>query len=307
MDMREEKYFHVEGDLTSHPAVPTTGPKKVSVLSFATTSNLDPFNPGTTEKYCGHDIINLNMLRPYQKATPPTQLSSYAIEGKYVYPTASSVSWQIDRNWANVGPTEAAYGNTPTTAMTRLANQATVRCRMIRVTPKLAPGITTPIDPSTDLFLDQHGIEYSPVDSQFSYSDAEYAAVNRHKYTVLQDTKFNINAPFTQQWPMNPHGGNWNAVVTPNTRGQSSKKMVTRHQLSAKKGGAVHYKKPDDATTVNADFGQRREYVFLHFWYQSIDGGGAHGDLPDLGGSGIVPDANIVTTHFRTESRFKEA
>jgi len=107
---------------------------------------------------------------------------------------------------------------------------------------------------------------------------------------------------------MNPHVPNWNAVVTPNTKGRSSKKMVTRHQLSAKRGDKVYYKAPNAEATANADLGHRREYVFLHFWYQSIDGGGTSaGALPPLSGSGVVPDHDIITAHLRVESRFKEA
>jgi len=308
MDMREEKYFHVNGDSTSHPEAPSTGPKRVSVMAFATTSNLDPSNPTVVETYCGHAVKNLNMLRPYKSDGADEKLVPYAIDGKHVFPTANSVSWQIDRNWANLGPTDST--SPTTTAMGNLVDQAVVRCRMIRVTPKLAPGVTTAIAPTDDLFLDQRGLEYSPTDAAFSYSDAEFAAVNRRKYTVLQDTKFNINQPFTQSWTSRALSGSDNvrlAHIVPNPRGSSSKKMVTRHQLSAKKGGSVYYQEPDAAATQNASSGHRREYIFFHFWFQSIDGGGATGTLPDLGGTGVVPDVDVVTAHWRAESRFKEA
>eukprot|EP00661_Eupelagonemidae_sp_cell13_P006361 gene6361-4600_t len=46
------------------------------------------------------------MLRPY-KSTAVDKLKPYAIEGKHVYPTSNSVSWQIDRNWANIGPSHS--------------------------------------------------------------------------------------------------------------------------------------------------------------------------------------------------------
>lgn len=306
MDMREEKYFHVAADLQSHPEAPTEGPKRVSVMAFATTSNLDPADGTSVETYCGHQIKNLNMLRPF-KQNADDKLAPYAIEGKHVFPTANSVSWQIDRNWSNCGPTERNGTNAPSTAMSGLVTQATVRCRIIRVTPKLAPGVTTAISPTTDLFLDQNGLPYSPTDAAFSYSDAEFAAVNRRKYTVLADTKFNINQPFTQFWA-DPNSSIYAAnLVSSNPLARSSKKMVTRHQLSAKKGGAVYYEQPDATATVNATTGHRREYIFMHFWYQSIDGAGATGTLPDLGGTGIVPDKEVVTAHWRAESRFKEA
>ena len=305
MDMREEKYFHTAGDLENHPEAPTEGPKRVSVMAFATTSNIEPGGTAV-ETYCGRAIKSLDMLKPY-KSNAGDKLAPNSIEGKHVYPTFNSVSWQIDRNWTNLGPYDNADTNT---AMSGLVTQAVVRCRMVRVTPKLAPGVTTAISPTTDLFLDQHGLPYSPSDSQFSYSDAEYASINRRKYTVLQDTKFNINQPFSQQWMYyNPtvSSGARPVHIVPNPRGGSSKKLVTHHQLPAKKGGAVYYEQPDADATVNATTGHRREYVFLHFWYQSIDGAGAVGDLPDLGGTGVVPDREVVTAHWRVESRFKEA
>ena len=307
MDMREEKYFHTNGDSTSHPQVPTEGPKRVSVLSFATTSNLDPADGTTVETYCGRAIVNLNMLKPY-KSTDTTAYAPYAIEGKHVFPTVNGIGWQVDRNWANFGP---VVGSAPfETPLGDLVQQCPVRCRMIRVTPKIAPGITTTITPSSDLFIDQHGLPYSPTASTFSYSDAEFASVNTRKYTVLQDTKFNITQPVTQNIGYGLDDDSeiiYPATAMRTANGVPTKKLVTRHQLTAKKGGAVYYEQPDAAATVNATTGHRREYIFMHFWYEATDGASATGQKQGMGGIGIVPDQEVVTVHFRSESRFKEA
>ncbi len=91
MDMREEKYFHTDVDSQAHPEAPTSGPKRVSVMAFATTSNAPPAGGGV-ETYCGRAIKNLNMLRPY-KSGAADSVAPYAIEGKHVFPTSNSISW----------------------------------------------------------------------------------------------------------------------------------------------------------------------------------------------------------------------
>lgn len=315
MDMKEEKWFDVSGDLQKFPEAPTEGPKRVSVMAFATTSNLVPgTTTGVVETYCGHEIKNLNMLRPFHTTTATgaataADLLPNMIEGKHVYPTYNSVSWQINRNYAIVGPKDSTAASG---VLTNLKNALAVRCRLIRVTPKLAPGITTAIAPTEDLFLDQHGQPYSPSDSQFSYSDAEYASVNRRKYSVLQDSKFTLTQPLTQQWtPQLFSGGSGNTNLCgliPSPKGSHTKKMVTRHKLCAKKDGRVRYNDP--ASQVNATDGLRREYVFMHFWYENSDGGAAPPAAnipPTIGTDNVVPDSQTIKVHWRVESRFKEA
>jgi len=313
MDMREEKYFDVSADLQSYPQAPTEGPKRVSVLAFATTSNLEQgTTTGVVETYCGHNIQNLNMLRPFHTtksdgSATPANLLPYMIDGKHVFPTKNSVSWQINRNYAIVGPTFA-----PDASLYKLANIENclaVRCRVIRVTPKIAPGVTTAIAPTTDLFLDQHGLPYSPSSSDFSYSDAEFASVNRRKYTVLQDSSFTLTNPLVQFSEASmPDTTRLTQIPVMQPQGSHTKKMVTRHQLSAKKGGAVFYNDP--AAEVNATTGHRREYVFMHFWFENSDGG-KHTDAnpvpPIIGTDNVVPDSETIKVHWRTESRFKEA
>jgi hypothetical protein len=312
MDMREEKYFHTNEDQTTHPAAPTEGPRKCSVLAFATTSNLDPSDGTTIESYCGQPIINLNMLKPY-KSNASTAYAPYAIEGKHVFPTTNSVGWHIQRNWANYGSALDTEGSPTenTIPLGNLVEQCPVRCRIIRVTPKIAPGVTTTVNPSADLFMDQHGLPYSPSSSQFSYSDAEYAAVNRRKYSVLQDIKFDLSQPCTQMNVRDFFADGHNMVsiphLGPTSKHLCAKRMVTRHQLAQKNGGSVYYEQPDAAVTVNATTGSRREYIFMHFWYVATDGASATGVKQGMGGAGVVPDQEVVTAHFRVESRFKEA
>jgi hypothetical protein len=186
---------------------------------------------------------------------------------------------------------------------------------MIRVTPKLAPGVTLGVDPTTDLFLDQKGLKYSPNDAAWGLSDNEYARVNTRNYTVLGDTKFTLGQPLTATWQSqftsDPAPGNllWHQdLIVPGK--PCNKRATTRHQLTAKKGGQCHYVAGSAGTADEvavATSGQRREYIFMHFWYECGDGSVSAGsDVPPLVPPGIVPDADALKVHFRVESRFKE-
>lgn len=302
MDLKEEKYFHVQPDQQQAPAAPTTGGKKCSVLSFVTTDNNDP--SGAAMTYCGHNILPLSMLRPYNSTSTPADQANM-LDGKECIPSSSRVGWQINRNYSR---TNDYTSNPPTGSWsgtdTALVHNLPVRCRVIRVTPKLAAGVTTQIDPDTDLFLDQSGKGYSALGTDFTYSDCEYAQVNTRIYTLLSDEKFTLTAPINANWLGNSTTSytHWSQVPT-FPAGAHTKRIVTSHQLAQKRGGAVHFNQPDSAATLTATSGSRREYIFMHFWYECPD----HGSQPAIGGAGIVPDADIIKVHFRPESRFKDA
>ena len=112
----------------------------------------------------------------------------------------NAVQWTINRNYVRnglaslsglpVGKPPAVGTNDP-----QLYQNLPIRCRMIRVTPKLAPGITLGANPTIDLFLDQKGLKCSPNDAAWTMSDNEYARVNTRLYTVLGDTKFTLGQP----------------------------------------------------------------------------------------------------------------
>ena len=310
MDMREEKYFKVAEDQQYFPEVPASGPKRCSVLAFATTSNVDPLAEPDPIQYCGRQVRNLEMLRPYLKTEANQQFRPYALEGKWCYPTHNAVCWQINTIYSRMGLTSIstdALDNPPADTVNDLHIQDNlpIRCRIIRVVPKLAPGIATNIIPSEDLFINQQGLPYSPESTNWSYSDCEYAQVNNRRYTVLQDTKFTLGVPFAADWKIDGNDAQnayWTQRLTMGNK-PTTKKMITKHQLTDKRGGAVYYEQPD-ADPQQPTTGYRREYIFMHFWFDNADGGG---DTPVIGGSGIVPKAENIKIHWRTESRFKEA
>ena len=320
---KEEKWFHVEADQQAAPLKPTGNANtNTSVLAFSTTSNKAP-NLANVMQYCGHNITNLKMLRLYTAANGDAKLQPYALDGKKATPTLAQISWTVNRNYVRNGllkitGTGSTSGAPPAVATNddQLYQSLPIRCRMIRVTPKLAPGVTLGVDPTTDLFLDQKGLRYSPNDASWGLSDNEYARVNTRNYTVLGDTKFTLGQPLTATWAANylregtdPDLSAWRQDLTvPNQ--QPVKRLKTNHQLTAKKGGQCHYVAGSSGTTDEiavATSGQRREYVFMHFWYEAGDGSvSAGGDIPSLVQPGYVPGLDALKVHFRVESRFKE-
>jgi len=155
--------------------------------------------------YCGHTIANLHMLRVYKPDNGDTKLRPYSLTGKKATPTLSQVQWTINRNYVRNGLSKIVgsdqgsgeFSSPPAVGTNdpQLYENLPIRCRMIRVTPKLAPGVTLGVDPTSDLFLDQRGLKYSPNDAEWSMSDNEYARVNTRNYTVLGDTKFTPGQP----------------------------------------------------------------------------------------------------------------
>jgi len=319
---KEEKYFHVGADATIAPQKPTGNANTTtSVLAFSTTDNTIANGTGSMG-YCGHTVQNLNMLRVYQANEGDAKLRPYSLTGKKATPTVAQIQWTVNRNYVRngmnridsrvIGSNDFPPGDDVNDA--QLYQNLPIRCRMIRVTPKLAPGVTLGVDPTTDLFLDQRGLKYSPNDTEWTASDNEYARVNTRNYTVLADGKFTLGQPLTAVWKSqytsDPASGQqlWHQDITyPNKA--CLKRTTTRHQLTAKKGGEVHYVAGSDGTVAEAALptsGQRREYVIMHFWYECGDGNAAIANLPPLIGAGVAPVADALKIHFRVESRFKE-
>jgi hypothetical protein len=249
------------------------------------------------------------------------QLRPNVMEGKRAVPTTSKVNWTVNRNYVRTGlsniETQGTGGAPPVNGVNdaHLYQNLPIRCRIIRVTPKLAPGITTANDPTSDLFLDQLGLAYSPNATAWTVSDNEFARVNTRKYTVLGDTKFTLGQPITATWaanwldtPSTPDIVQWRQDLTIPEK-PVLKRITTNHQLASKKGGEVYFDSGSAGTATNATSGMRREYVFMHFWYESGDGGAlidGSDSIPTLVGTGDAPDALAVKVHYRVESRFRE-
>ena len=314
---KEEKYFKAKGaqDSQFFPQVTTTGAKTTSVIAWGTTGVND--GAGSVMEYCGHNILNLQMLNPFLNSELNAQLRPNAMEGKRAVPTKSMVNWTVNRNYVRNGLDKIQTdGDQPLIAVndSQLYQNLPIRCRVVRVTPKLSPGVNTQIDPTNDLFIDQVGLAYSPSANAWTVTDNEYARVNTRKYTVLGDTKFTLGSPIAANWAanfINEPGDKvrWRQDLTIPEK-PVLKRMTTNHQLTTKKGGEVYFDTGSAGVTDNGTAGSRREYVIMHFWYESGDGGTVPGDggasIPNLITSGLVPDATAVKIHYRVESRFRE-
>lgn len=300
---KEDKYMKVTQDIVEGPLAPSVGGKTVSVLSFATTATLQTgqVNPVT---YCGRPIMNLNMLRPFN-SNDADAFHNNIIDGAEVNPTYAATMFSLERMAINL-----VRNSTDQTIDAEAFRTCPIRCRIVRVTPKLQAGVTTSIDPTNDLFLNQYGEAYGASNVSYSQSDAERSLVNTRVYQVLGDDKFTMAAaPFVQNNYTVTAGGTavWSADVS-RPPGATMARRFYKHQLAAKRDGHVRYNIADSVNTVNADTGHRREYIFMHFWYVGVDGltvvnppGGAAG--PD----GTTPQVfQDIKVHCRAVSKFKD-
>ena len=241
------------------------------------------------------------MLRPFNTASA-VGYQTNLIDGAEVVPTVAKTQWVIQR--CGVSMPKALWG-TPMQAT--LYETLPIRCRIIRVTPKLQAGVTTAIDPTNDLFINQYGAKYGANDNAFTMSDAENAVVNWRVYTVLGDDKFTLGAaPVVWSYlnvdPNNTSNDNWSSIPS-RPSGQIVARRNFHHQLAAKKNGAVRFVEPQSIATTNAETGHRREYIFIHCWYEGADGMTvAH----PPGGDGSVGVIQDIRLHIRTVSKFKD-
>ncbi|AXH73175.1 MAG: putative capsid protein [Cressdnaviricota sp.] len=302
LDAKEDKYMNCAGDLVSGPLAPTTGSQAVSVAAFATTATMQTgqVNPVT---YCGRAITNLHMLRPFNTADA-VGYQSNLIDGAEALPTVSKTQWLFQRMGVSQG--KASWGD-PMKA--DLYQTCPIRCRIIRVTPKLQAGVTTAINPTQDLFLNQYGVAYGANDNAFTLSDAESAMVNHRVYHCLADDQFTLDtAPavyYAMTAPPDAQGNNEYNMVVQRSPGKYLARRNYHHQLAAKRGGSVRYELPQAITTTNADTGHRREYIFCHFWYEAADAGsGITVEHPPGGNTaGVFKDIRL---HIRSVSKFKD-
>jgi len=296
--------MNVNVDTVIGPLGPTTGPKALSVAAFATTGTTQTgqVNPVT---YCGRDIVNMHMLRPFN-STDASSFHANIIDGKEILPTIAKSMFSIQRMAVDVqgsGSTQPGSGNVYRTCP--------IRCRIVRVTPKLQAGVTTAIVPTDDLFLDQRGVDYGPSSTDFTMSDIENAVVNTRIYHVVSDEKFTMAACPAVINNSRDSQSYWMPQVA-RPEGQCLARKNYTHQLSARKGGHVHFDLPNDPTTGNATSGHRREYIFMHFWFTAADGettaitaaqeppGGNTAPTPGN------PQHKDVCIHLRTLSKFKD-
>lgn len=300
LDVKEEKYFDVAADGIINFTIPATGGTFLAncgVVAFSTTVN-DVANSATPMDYGGTGtagsapVQELKMLNAFATG-------ANSMDGHYAVPASATNSWTIQRNPNSLTEMDTSW---PINAQDDWYTQAPMRIRIIRVTPKLAKGTATAIEPNTDLFLDQHGNEQGIMSgvSTFTQVDLEHSPVNNRKYTVLGDTKFTLTDPFniTPVW-LGQATQNHYAFQPTYAPGTSLKVLETKHQLAEKRGGRVYY--GDPAAVEVPSSGHRREYIFMHAWYVNV---GSLPNITPIRGHGV--EGTVLSVMHRTTSTFKD-
>jgi len=309
MDLQETKYFDTQADAKYGPNAPvgTNRTKKVSVMGFSATVHTD--DAGASVNYGGVQVNPLHMLKPFKSNNGDTHLAAQAISGSHVIPFRPQMQFIVERNAVAVNGSAHLDSGSPFvgTVNAQTYRCLPIRCRIIRCTPKLRAGTSTFADAELDLFLDQYGQEVGVQTADatgaklLSRIDLEYAAVNTRKWTVLNDTKMDLQSPpvISKFSPASANPSGFLFSDMPTTSDVTScKNIVYETQLAQKKGGAVFYEAPDAVSTINADAMQRREYVFMHFWFVSSD---------HLDHVNAMPDDLDINVRARTLSMFKDA
>jgi hypothetical protein len=264
--------------------VPTS---RTSVLGFSNTVN--SVGNGVQQTY-GTNGINgsdlemyeMEMTRPFQP-TGASDKTPYHIEGKEITPVSAINKWRISRdigrlmnsvllNHSNEGSVQQY-----TVPPADLAGNLPVICRMIRVCPKLNQTKNLCF-PAVDLFVDTYNNPTGVESAAFDENEMLNFRVNRRKYDIVEDKFFRIQNGLTIQWQRSVFGGTHPAAnaatiqpIITNTNANCEKLFTTSHQLTARKGGKLHYNQPTQSSSLAADSGQKREYILLHFCYAGAE------------------------------------
>tara|TARA_Y100000592_G_C5464842_1_gene316101 strand:+ start:246 stop:1307 length:1062 start_codon:yes stop_codon:yes gene_type:complete len=254
---------------------------RVSVIAFSNTVN--NVGNGVVQTYgtTGDDnndqnMYELEMTRPFQPNSAVGK-KAYHIEGKEVKPVSAVIKWRLVRDISAL--LKGEYLNHQSSGGSEqelippleLTTSLPVICRMIRVYPKLNQTSNTCF-PAVDLFLDTFGNAVGVEASNFDDNELLMYKINKRRYTVVEDKFFRIQNGLTVQWNRavwSDGTNNSRAMVQPlitNTNGNCEKNITTRHQLTSKKGGTIHYEFPTN-NPITAQSGQRREYILYHFTY----------------------------------------
>lgn len=272
----ETKFFQtsvVTGAHFPHPAAgePGTGviipSYNVSSLGYCTTINHEGDPSTAVMEYPGYGtshIHQMEMLRPFPASSPN------AILGHSCTPYKAWSKWMIARGAADTTIASSGQG-----IHTGWQSQLPIRVRMVHVTPKVSPGTAIDIDPKMDLFLDEHGNHVGVNMSSFSVQKMRHATVNFRKYTLLKDKQFVLNCPLVNEQRGYAQDDGSGYLYNPASvlgSGKFTETTSLSHQLTTRKGDKVRFQSTTTQETPTT--GQRREYVFFHFCWESKFTGG---------------------------------
>lgn len=307
---RELKYFKTISDASLSNIIPIQSgnaamtQKDVCAVGFSTTVNVLPGTTTQVQYPTGLPIRSMTMTDTFSREenhADPTSQSYYrsqAPDGNRLTPAFATSCFHIARLAVNnsvpaqITPVAAGWdqvqGNCDVGA--KALDCVPIMCRVVRVTEKTAPGVQNVNNPGTDLFINQWGAEYGVDVPGFTRNDCEFASINRHKYTVLNDSKFTLDPPLVVNHQIgvgassasSGHDMMSRPLITGTPSDKTTRSIKFSHQLTIKKGGSLFYETPDVLANNNATAGVRREYVFFHFINRNIqgltdaDGGAGH-------------------------------
>lgn len=251
----ESKYFNTTAlnllkrltPLQSRPGVVNN-----SVLAFAVG------NPSSVGGYGGsaaaQALISLNMAKLFTvAATAP--LNNNVIEGSKCMPSLMKTEWTI--NYPQINSSANSTGGSP------------IYVRFIRVKPKNLKFSDVDYEPKSDLFRDQYNVETGITAATFNDMELQEYALNRRKYTVLQDSSKVL-------YPTSTYG---DLAVTPgvttslvdNLGNMSNWRFSVNHKPNEK----TYYYNNDPQAVGGDQFpqaGQSSEMIFIHFCNLGING-----------------------------------
>ena len=134
-------------------------------------------------------ITPMFMARTFDRLGSSTDYTSFVPDGKTVIPSMCRTTWRLHRS--KIDTSDAAQD--------KLA--APYLVRFIRVKPRVSKFSDVDLVPRVDLFQNNYGVAYG-IDSpanvfqrNFGLFEMMTSKVNSRKYTVIQDTQFQLGAP----------------------------------------------------------------------------------------------------------------
>lgn len=249
----DTKYFDcksLQSNLSFHRA--RSNVSAIGVRGFATCE--DKNAQGTRIQY-GVDpssnahqyLTELNMNRTFAEDASNSVAPNHVV-GHYCNPSLAKSEFIMERKFLQTAGFGADYST---------LRVAPYFVRVIRVAinaPKLS---TINIDPENDLFMNELGQEKGIADSDFGPHELMMYIINKRKYKVIKDMKFELVPPFTST-DINTGVGT-NALVTNLVSKGHMKRITMVHDI-----GTKLYFEAGGTTGDNSTAGQKNELILFH-------------------------------------------
>ena len=255
LNKAESKYFDVESryNLSELKGNPIQTGANMYCLGFSTGWNLtgNPTNPST---------INYGVNAVSSASVPLVALhldqvhltGTQKLVGDKCEVDFQKSTWLIERTQVDTD-----------SAVQQIKDALPTFVRVIRVRPKNKGKAFTSIEPNKDLFLDQENEPYGISTSNFKKIDIRLGKVNNRKYSVLNDNKFTLLPPFTQ---------NDLDIGSGTNQVRNINKDNTRIINMSHKLGKKYYYDLANMTGEHVPMtGGQSEYIFFHFQHMGDD------------------------------------